>query len=165
LSLRYFSTTNRACLTVASLGKHQIRLSFSLLPSPASIPPRNPSIHTVQARSADELEWSEQRSYSLTPKIILGGPWMNRDKKSNEGDHHPSHLVLCSATIAARTASRGDVTGPWCSTAKNRRLSLSSIGDDQRLLDAVGRLRRFARADRLPFVGAFSATKSGRSAA
>jgi hypothetical protein len=41
------------------------------------------------------------------------------------------HLVRCSATIAARTASAGDVTGGKCSTAKNRRLSLPSIGDDQ----------------------------------
>jgi hypothetical protein len=39
---------------------------------------------------------------------------------------------LCSATIAARTAADGDVTGGWCSTAKNRRLSVvSSIGEDQ----------------------------------
>jgi hypothetical protein len=41
------------------------------------------------------------------------------------------HRDLPSATIAARTASTGDVTGGTCSTAKNRRLSLPSIGDDQ----------------------------------
>jgi transposase len=50
----------------------------------------------------------------------------------------PSHsafaqVVLsdrCSATIAARTASIGDVTGGIWRTAKNRRFSLPSIGDD-----------------------------------
>jgi hypothetical protein len=34
-------------------------------------------------------------------------------------------------TPSALTASTGDVTGGRCSTAKNRRLSLPSIGDDQ----------------------------------
>jgi len=33
--------------------------------------------------------------------------------------------------MAARAASIGDMTGGWCSTAKNRRLSLPSIGDGQ----------------------------------
>ena len=40
------------------------------------------------------------------------------------------HRTLCSATMAARTASAGDVTGGRCNTAKNRRLSLPPIGDD-----------------------------------
>jgi putative DNA primase/helicase len=40
------------------------------------------------------------------------------------------HPFLRSATIAARTASNGDTIGGICSTAKNRRLVLPSIGDD-----------------------------------
>ena len=48
-----------------------------------------------------------------------------------EGANRASHDLRCSATIAARTASTGDVIGGRCSTAKNRRLSLPSIGDDQ----------------------------------
>jgi hypothetical protein len=36
-----------------------------------------------------------------------------------------------SATIAARTASRGELIRSVCSTAKNRRFVLPSIGEDQ----------------------------------
>jgi hypothetical protein len=41
------------------------------------------------------------------------------------------HFFLFSATIAARTASTGESIRTVCSTAKNRRLVLPSIGDDQ----------------------------------
>ena len=41
------------------------------------------------------------------------------------------YFFLFSATIAARTAACGLSTGGLCSTAKNRRLVLRSIGDDQ----------------------------------
>lgn len=44
--------------------------------------------------------------------------------------HYVAHLVLDSATIAARTASSGDMIGGKCSTAKNLRLVLPSIGED-----------------------------------
>ncbi len=49
---------------------------------------------------------------------------------------NPLHLVVhfgarCSAAIAALTASTGDLIAPMCSTAKNRRLSLPSTGEDQ----------------------------------
>jgi hypothetical protein len=39
--------------------------------------------------------------------------------------------VRLSAAVAARTASTGNVTSGMCSIAKNRRLSLPSVGDDQ----------------------------------
>ena len=38
--------------------------------------------------------------------------------------------LLCSATIAAFTASAGDRIPPKCRIAKNRRLSLPSMGDN-----------------------------------
>jgi hypothetical protein len=56
----------------------------------------------------------------------------------NNGRYEPcvrgnvAHLViLCSAMIAARTPSSGELIHSVCSTAKNRRLVLPSIGDDQ----------------------------------
>jgi hypothetical protein len=44
--------------------------------------------------------------------------------------HFLSSFAFFSATIGARTASNGDLIGPICSTANNRRLVLPSIGDD-----------------------------------
>jgi hypothetical protein len=43
----------------------------------------------------------------------------------------PIPLARCSVTIAARTASRGELTRLVCSTANNRRFVLSSIGKDE----------------------------------
>jgi len=43
---------------------------------------------------------------------------------------NPQRIRL-PAKIAAHTASTGNVTGGRCNTAKNRRSSLPSIGDDQ----------------------------------
>ena len=58
--------------------------------------------------------------------------FVSADPNSNiPSDRHSHCLALCSATIAARTASTGDVIAPMCNTAKNRRLVPPSIGDDQ----------------------------------
>ena len=40
-------------------------------------------------------------------------------------------MLRLSDAMAARTASAGDVMGGRCSTAKNRRVSLPSVRDDQ----------------------------------
>jgi hypothetical protein len=48
--------------------------------------------------------------------------------------------------IAALTASTGDVTGGKCNTAKNRRLSLPSIGDNLVRLHRMVFSRRDAKA-------------------
>jgi hypothetical protein len=57
----------------------------------------------------------------------------------------------CFDTIAARTASSGELIRSVCSTAKNRRFVLPSIGEDQhkRVSRSDGRIGR-RRAPRLP---------------
>lgn len=60
-----------------------------------------------------------------------------RDQYRDHDDHRKDgeqdgHLVVRrSATIAARTASNGELIRSVCSTAKNRRFALPSIGEDQ----------------------------------
>ena len=44
---------------------------------------------------------------------------------------HYDFLCRCSATIAALTASSGELIRSVCSTATNRRFVLPSIGEDQ----------------------------------
>jgi hypothetical protein len=49
-------------------------------------------------------------------------------------------LPLCSATIAARTASTGELIRSVCGTAKNRRFVLPSIGEDPSIGAGCGRM-------------------------
>ena len=80
-------------------------------------------------------------SYSKTESGTGGGfadstlYWMSRDASSLFGtgdmqDLALYHGTLSSTTIAARTASTGDLIPPSCSTAKKRRFSLPSTGLD-----------------------------------
>jgi hypothetical protein len=70
---------------------------------------------------------NDRRDFGIDKQWV--GP--NEDSNANGRGYLHGTRFLCSATIAARTASIGELIRAVCSTAKNRRLSLPSIDDDQ----------------------------------
>jgi hypothetical protein len=80
----------------------------------------------------------EEKTRAFLATHLAGTAPVRRDRRrGRQRDIHGDHvrdadpLARCSVTIAARTASRGELTRLVCSTANNRRFVLSSIGEDE----------------------------------